>query len=212
MQHLLRQGLNRRARERWPQVNAITVRFRCGFAYVAAELPGEQIVPLCRLRFTGVLHTWGFALYLAGSNTYRDSVLPGGLPAGSAEEALDCAGHLHLDALVPGGSGPVRVPAGLVILVGPPASGKTSFVRALIERRQIDAEAVMSSDGIRAELFGTSPADADSEAADGRIFEERDRRVAAGSRPGTARSPSPRTSPRRRAHDSSPSPGATTPR
>jgi predicted kinase len=77
----------------------------------------------------------------------------------------------------------IRVPAGLVVLVGPPASGKTSFVRALIASRQIDAEAVVSSDEIRAELFGTSPApadsDADSDAADARIFEERDRRIIA---------------------------------
>lgn len=73
----------------------------------------------------------------------------------------------------------IRVPAGLVVLVGPPASGKTSFVRALIASRQIDAEAVVSSDEIRAELFGTSPADADSDAADARIFEERDRRIVA---------------------------------
>ncbi|WP_406210766.1 ATP-binding protein [Kitasatospora sp. NBC_01560] len=65
------------------------------------------------------------------------------------------------------------------MLVGPPASGKTSFVRALIERRQINMETVVSSDEIRVELFGTSPTDADSEAADGRIFEERDRRIAA---------------------------------
>ncbi|MFI6106980.1 AAA family ATPase [Streptomyces sp. NPDC051310] len=41
------------------------------------------------------------------------------------------------------------VPAGLVVLVGPPASGKTSFVRALIARQQIDADAVVSSDEIR---------------------------------------------------------------
>ncbi|MGW1184041.1 AAA family ATPase [Streptomyces drozdowiczii] len=73
----------------------------------------------------------------------------------------------------------IRVPAGLVVLVGPPASGKTSFVRALIARRQIDAEAVVSSDEIRAELFGSSPAEAESDAADARIFEERDRRIVA---------------------------------
>ncbi|MEU6735651.1 ATP-binding protein [Streptomyces physcomitrii] len=71
------------------------------------------------------------------------------------------------------------MPAGLVVLVGPPASGKTSFVRALIESGQIDAEAVVSSDGIRAELYGTSPAQAESDAADARIFEERDRRIVA---------------------------------
>ncbi|MGW3387108.1 AAA family ATPase [Streptomyces cinereoruber] len=83
----------------------------------------------------------------------------------------DRAGGLHLDSHTPA----IRVPAGLV---GPPASGKTSFVRALIARRQIDAEAVVSSDEIRAEFFGTSPAEAESDAADARIFEERDRRIA----------------------------------
>ncbi|RAJ48782.1 hypothetical protein K388_06863 [Streptomyces sp. KhCrAH-43] len=76
-------------------------------------------------------------------------------------------------------AGPIRVPAGLVVLVGPPASGKTSFVRALIARGQIDAGAVVSSDEIRAELFGASPGEAESDAADARIFEERDRRLVA---------------------------------
>lgn len=175
MQQHLRQRLNRHARACWPHVDAITVRFRTGFAYVAAVVPGEKILPLCRLRFTGVLHTWGFALYLASNDSYRDNLLPSGLPAGSPEEALDCAADLYLNALAPA----IRVPAGLVVLVGPPASGKTSFVRALIARGQIDAEAVVSSDDIRAELFGTSPAQAESDAADARIFEERDRRIVA---------------------------------
>nr|WSW67706.1 ATP-binding protein [Streptomyces sp. NBC_00995] len=173
MQHHLRRRLERHARGRWPHVGAITVRFRAGFAYVAAELPEGVSVPLCRLRFTGVQHTWGFALYRAGREGYRDSILPSGSPAGSPEEALDCAGDLHLSALPP----VIRVPAGLVVLVGPPASGKTSFVRALVESGQIDAEAVVSSDEIRAELFGASPEEAESDAADNLIFEERDRRI-----------------------------------
>ncbi|MFE9820426.1 AAA family ATPase [Streptomyces sp. NPDC005773] len=175
MQHHLRQRLNRHARDRWSHVDAITVRFRAGFAYVAAELPNVPSLPLCRLRFTGVRHTWGFALYLAGNDSYRDTILPSGRPAGSPEEALDCAGDLCLNALAPA----IKVPPGLVVLVGPPASGKTSFVRALIESGKIDSEAVVSSDEIRAELFGTSPDEAESDAADGRIFEERDRRIAA---------------------------------
>ncbi|NYV74714.1 ATP-binding protein [Streptomyces sp. UH6] len=77
--------------------------------------------------------------------------------------------------------GPIRVPTGLVVLVGPPASGKSSFVRALIARGHIDEDAVVSSDEIRAELFVTSPAGGktDADAADARIFEERDRRIAA---------------------------------
>ncbi|MFD4224472.1 AAA family ATPase [Streptomyces fimicarius] len=113
----------------------------------------------------------------------------------------DRAGGLRPD----GHPSAIRIPAGLVVLVGPPASGKTSFVRALVERGQIEAEAVVSSDEIRAELFGAAggpePADsdaadatdsdaadaadsdaadaADSDAADARIFEERDRRIVA---------------------------------
>ncbi|MET9933712.1 MULTISPECIES: AAA family ATPase [unclassified Streptomyces] len=175
MQCHLRQCLNRHARACRPRVKAIMVRFRAGLAYVAAELPGETSLPLCRLCFTGAPHTWGFALYRAGPDSYRESVLPSGLSAGSPEEALDCAGALHLDARTP----PIQVPTGLVILVGPPASGKTSFVRALTARRQIDAEDVVSSDEIRAELFHASPAQARSGTADAQVFEERDRRIAA---------------------------------
>ncbi|WP_232247243.1 hypothetical protein [Kitasatospora azatica] len=77
-------------------MDAITVCFRAGFAYVAAELPGGRSLPLCRLRFTGVLHTWGFALYLASNDGYKDNIRPSGLPAGPPEEALDCAGDLYL--------------------------------------------------------------------------------------------------------------------
>jgi hypothetical protein len=97
MQHHLSHRLNARAKERWPQLTRVQVRFRSGFAYVEGELPGEEgPIPLCRLRFTGVLHTWGFALYLASREKYEDNFLPTGLPFGSPEEALDCACGLYL--------------------------------------------------------------------------------------------------------------------
>ncbi|MFE5550236.1 hypothetical protein ACFQ71_41830 [Streptomyces sp. NPDC056534] len=97
MQHHLRQRLNTRAGERWPQLSGVQVRFRTGFAYVAGQLPDEEDpLPLCRLRFTGVLHTWGFALYLASRGGYQDNFLPTGLPFGSPEEALDCACGFYL--------------------------------------------------------------------------------------------------------------------
>lgn len=99
MQRHLRNRLNAHARVRWPQVESIQVRFRAGFAYVAARLKDEEDpVPLCRLRFQGVLHTWGFALYLASTGKYEDNVLPSGLPFGSPEDCLACAGDLYLDA------------------------------------------------------------------------------------------------------------------
>ncbi|MFD8863554.1 hypothetical protein ACFV1F_03990 [Streptomyces sp. NPDC059590] len=50
-------------------------------------MPDSDPLPLCRLPFTGILHTWGLALYLA-SGGYADSVLSSGLPFGSPEDAL----------------------------------------------------------------------------------------------------------------------------
>ncbi|MFJ9448588.1 hypothetical protein ACIRRH_43360 [Kitasatospora sp. NPDC101235] len=60
MQHHLRVRLNDHAKDRWPQLTRVDVCFRTGFAYVAGELKDGEQIPLCRLRFTGALHTWGF--------------------------------------------------------------------------------------------------------------------------------------------------------
>ncbi|MFD0343453.1 AAA family ATPase [Streptomyces sp. NPDC127117] len=73
--------------------------------------------------------------------------------------------------------GPMVIPAGLVVLVGPPASGKTAFVRELVAQGILDPEAVVSSDDIRAELYGGESVDAASGTADARVFDERDRRI-----------------------------------
>lgn len=95
LQHHLRQRLNRHARGRWPHVDAITVRFRVG------RLRGRRVarrgkpaaMQLALHRRTPHL---GFALYLASNDGYRDNFLPSGPPAGSPEEALDCAGDFYL--------------------------------------------------------------------------------------------------------------------
>ncbi|MEU3734180.1 hypothetical protein AB0E81_33030 [Streptomyces sp. NPDC033538] len=98
MQRHLRNRLNAHATARWPQVDSVEVRFRSGFAYVEAQLKDKDgPVPLCSLRFTGVLHTWGFALHLASTGKYEDNFLSSGLPAGSPEDCVTCVGDLYLD-------------------------------------------------------------------------------------------------------------------
>ncbi|MGN9765401.1 AAA family ATPase [Micromonospora sp. SD12] len=67
------------------------------------------------------------------------------------------------------------VPNGLILLVGPPASGKSSFARAWIERGQLDRDGVVSCDSIRSELVGNRVDVSD----DPVVFDEMDRRVAA---------------------------------
>ncbi len=96
MQHHLRARLNEHAGQRWPALARVEVRYRAGFAYVDGVLPSGQALKLCRLRFHGALHTWGFAIYLASRDGYEDNFLPSGRPSGSPEEALDCAAGLYL--------------------------------------------------------------------------------------------------------------------
>ena len=86
------------ARTAWPQLRRLHVRHRGAFAYVEAELTDGEQAKLMRLRYTGTASRWGFALYLASSDTYKNAILPAGSHAGSPEEALDCACSLHLGA------------------------------------------------------------------------------------------------------------------
>ena len=49
-----------------------------------------------RLRYTGSASTWGFATYRASHDDYEKAILPSGYPAGTPQDALDCACGLYL--------------------------------------------------------------------------------------------------------------------
>ena len=89
--------LNDHARTTWPELHGVSVRFRANFAYVDGRYPDGTLIKLCRLRYGGSAHTWGFAIYRASHDDYEDSHLPSGMTGGSAEEALDCACGLYLN-------------------------------------------------------------------------------------------------------------------
>ena len=89
--------LHARARARWPQLTSVDVRHRANFSYVDGVLTDGTVTKLCRLRYSGSAHLWGFAIYRASHDDYQDSVLPSGLPTGTPEEALDTACGLYLN-------------------------------------------------------------------------------------------------------------------
>jgi len=93
----LARRVSNHARNRWPALDDVTVRFRGQFAYLDGHLPDGEVMPLCRLRYGGSATSWGFAIYLASRDGYQDSILPTGHTAGSPEEALDCACGLYLN-------------------------------------------------------------------------------------------------------------------
>lgn len=64
---------------------------------------------------------------------------------------------------------------GMVLLIGAPGAGKSTFARELMEKHGLDREAYISNDAIAKELFGVTVDRGDK---DGEIFAEQDRRIA----------------------------------
>ena len=85
----------------WPQLSTVQVRCRGSFAYITGVLPGGEQIPLCRLRYGGSAHSFGFAIYSPASDRYQDALLRTGLPTGTPQEALDTACTVHLADLEP---------------------------------------------------------------------------------------------------------------
>lgn len=88
--------LQAHARENWPQLTELRLRFRGAFAYVDGAVADEEVLPMCRLRYLGSANHWGFGLYLASSDKYEDQILPTGSFTGTATDALDCACSLYV--------------------------------------------------------------------------------------------------------------------
>ena len=87
------------AEHKWPQLKKVQARYRGSSAYITGVLPGGEQIPLCRLRYGGSAHSFGFAIYSAARDRYEDAVLRTGLPIGTPQEALDTACTIHLTGL-----------------------------------------------------------------------------------------------------------------
>ena len=84
------------AEAHWPQLARVEVTYRGAFGYITGVLRDGQHVPLCRLRYGGSAHSFGFAIYTAAHDRYQTAILRTGLPAGTPQEALDTAATIHL--------------------------------------------------------------------------------------------------------------------
>jgi len=84
------------AEQHWPQLSSVEVTYRGAFAYVTGVLAEGEQIPLCRLRYGGSAHSFGFAIYSAAHDRYQEAALLTGLGAGSPQDALDTACTIHL--------------------------------------------------------------------------------------------------------------------
>ena len=88
----LAQRLRAHARQNWPQLVAVHVRYRSHFAYIDGELINGERLPLMRLRYGGSAHRWGAAIYVASKDSYEDQIWF----SGSTEEVFDLVCGLHV--------------------------------------------------------------------------------------------------------------------
>ena len=58
------------------RISGIEVRFRANFAYVDGRQADGTVLQLCRLRYGGSTHHWGFTPCRASHDDYEDAVLP----------------------------------------------------------------------------------------------------------------------------------------
>lgn len=93
----LAQRMRDRARQAWPQLAGIDVRYHGRFAYVTAQLPGGEQLPLLRLRYGGSAHRWGIAIYIPSKDKHEDQT---GLTI-TVEDAFDLVCGLYIDPLTP---------------------------------------------------------------------------------------------------------------
>ena len=84
------------ARHYWPQLQELSTRHRGTIAWLTGVLPDGSHLPLCRLRYGGSTHSFGFAIYTNSSGRFEDTLLVTGSPVGTPQEALDTACTVHL--------------------------------------------------------------------------------------------------------------------
>jgi hypothetical protein len=87
------------AEAHWPQLARVQLTCRGSFGYITGVLRDGQHIPLCRLRYGGSAHSFGFAIYSAAHDRYQDTILLTGLHTGTPQEALDTACTIHLTGL-----------------------------------------------------------------------------------------------------------------
>jgi hypothetical protein len=95
--HSLEQRLSAHARQHWPGITGITVRFHGHHAYLGALLDDPDAeIKLVRLRYGGYAGMWGVAIRRASHEDYQPTRMPDGTTAASPEDALDLAVSLYL--------------------------------------------------------------------------------------------------------------------
>jgi len=98
LKDLIEGTVDHHASQRWPALEEVTIRWRGSYGYLTGYLSedNDDTIELCRIQYLGDPDEWAFAIWQASTDSYAESVLLDGRPAGHPNLALDTACTLYL--------------------------------------------------------------------------------------------------------------------
>jgi hypothetical protein len=98
LKDLIEGTVDHHASQRWPVLEEVTISWRGSYGYLTGYLSenDDDTIPLCRIQYLGDPDEWAFAIWQASTDSYAESVLLDGRPAGHPSTALDTACTLYL--------------------------------------------------------------------------------------------------------------------
>jgi hypothetical protein len=98
LKDLIEGTVDHHASQRWPALEEVTIRWRGSYGYLTGYLSedNDDTIELCRIQYLGDHDQWAFAIWQASTDSYAESVLLDGRPAGHPNLALDTACTLYL--------------------------------------------------------------------------------------------------------------------
>jgi hypothetical protein len=98
LKDLIEGTVDHHASQRWPALEEVTIRWRGSYGYLTGYLSedDDDTITLCRIQYLGDPDEWAFAIWQASTDSYAESVLLDGRPAGHPNLALDTACTLYL--------------------------------------------------------------------------------------------------------------------
>ena len=98
LKDLIEGTVDHHASQRWPALEEVTIRWRGSYGYLTGYLSenDHDTIELCRIQYLGDPDEWAFAIWQGSTDSYAESVLLDGRPAGHPNLALDTACTLYL--------------------------------------------------------------------------------------------------------------------
>ena len=134
LKDLIEGTVDHHASRRWPALEEVTISWHGSYGYLTGYLSedDDDTIELCRIQYLGDPDEWAFAIWQASTDSYAESVLLDGRPAGHPNLALDTACTLYLagtsDHPVP--DKPLKDLRGAAIVTGRPAASTMARCRA----------------------------------------------------------------------------------